>query len=592
MGGVLIVNLIALFLLAAGAAGWVATVRMQLPHLGFYSYGSEVLIYTLLILTGVGLFFRLRLARILALAWLKVGALSIILVPVAFVVWLMMGQANPWEGIRVLIFAALLLLTARGEPGIHPVLWVVLVFAGLAGLSYLCRRLFLHLRTESVSAQFKSADAPASFMIYACVAAYLGLAFYAQHRHLLFQSSLPRYLQTREYIEQGEKNRRDALTRLVGSPSFTDGGRMFVSALGYAPFPNEALCLVDVATGKMTRFELYYGDVKEAGAGGYSLERLLSPDLPLLWLRGNEILDLRTNQRRKMQVADERRVFAPLGFLSGSKRFLLYDPDNFRMHALDVESGAFVWSLDVAPPGVFSPASKAEFHGKILYGGGGSLSPDRRLFAFLYLDSLYVVDTEAGKLESYPAGRHEYAPTFSLESDWVITKPYASDKPGALYDLKAKKSFPHGLNGTILHFSSAAGRIIAVEYRYEDRIGIPMLVRIDLADPANPRWRLEDRPHHTYAVTRDGRRLYALNPGANRIEYLDLDTVTRDAPLAYTPLPVELPVAERRFISYSPDNQLIAVLHSPKMTLIRTDASESTAPAALDFSGFGYTPKD
>jgi len=84
------------------------------------------------------------------------------------------------------------------------------------------------------------------------------------------------------------------------------------------------------------------------------------------------------------------------------------------------------------------------------------------------------------------------------------------------------------------------------------------------------------------------------HPGANRIEYLDLDAVTGDAALAYTSLPVELPLAERRFIVYSADGRLIAVLHSPKMTLIRTDAGAGAAPSptVLDFSQFAYRPKD
>jgi len=593
-GGALIVNLISLFLVAAGVLSIVATVRMQLPHLGFYSVGSEVLIYALLILTGVGLFFRLRVARILALGWLKVGALSIILVPIAVVVWMMSLQQGkgPLEVIRMLAFFALLLVAGPGKAEPQPIYWTVFALVGLAVFSYVCRRLFLYLRGETVTAQFKSGTgAPAALAVYACVAVYLGLAFYAQQRHIVSQSSLPRFLQTREHLEQVEKYRLDALSKLVGYPSFTDDGRMLVSILGYAPAGGEALCLVDVATAKMTRIELPWADLRSPGAQNYDMPRRLSPDVPLLWLRGNEILDLRTNQRRKMQVADDYRRFGAIGFLAGSKRFLLYDPENLRIHALDVESGAFVWSLDVTPQGGFTREEyKAQFHGRIVDSGASALSPDRRRFAYLYLDTLYVVDTEAGKLESFPAAGHEYLPTFSREGDWVITKSSGSDEPAALYDLKAKKRIPHGLKGTALHFSSGTGTIVGLEYRYEARTGIPLLTRIDLSDPGKPRWQIRDSDRHTHAATEDGKRLYALNPAANRIEYLDLDAVTGDAPLAYTPLPVELPLAERRFIEYSPDRRLIAVLHSPKMTLIRTDAG--AAPTVLDFSAFAYRPKD
>jgi hypothetical protein len=575
----LIVNLIALLLLAAGAAGWIATLRMQLPHLSFYTYGSEVLIYTLLILTGVGLVFRLRAARILALGWLKTGALAIVAMPVTLVVWQLL-KFGPLEMVRTVFFLRDLYLQ------------IFLGILGLAAFSYLCRRLFLYLRSEAVAARFGSAiGAPSSSVIYACVMVYVGLAFYAQQRQMLDQSRLPRSLQTREYIDQVRKWRENALLSLVGGPTFTDGGRMFVVALGQPQlFPNEALCLVDIATGKMTRFELYYADLRSASTQNYSLERMLSPDLPLLWLRGNEILDLRTSQRLKMQVPDEGRLLAPLGFLSGSKRFLLYDAEHFRMQAVDVTSGALAWSLDVSPPGgVYREDSKREFHGTVL---GGTLSPDRARFAYLYLDDLHVVDTETGKRESYPAERHESAPKFSRESDWVITRSSNGDKPGALYDLKTKKRVPHGLKGEVLYFSSTSRRIIGIEHRIDYKSTTTVLTRVDLADPSKPRWSFEDSARHTHSVTDDGKRLYALGPGPNQFEYLDLDAVTSDAPPAYAPFPVELPVAERRYIVYSPDHRMIVVPHSPKMTLIQADASAGAKPTVLDFSAFAPQPKD
>jgi hypothetical protein len=593
----LVVNLISFLLAALGVAGLAAALLMQQPRFGFYSVGSELVIYALLILTGAGLAFRLRGTRTLALGWLKLGAFAFIIVPIAAVIWMMsMHQGSgPLQVIGALVVAAVLLLSGPDKAEPEPIYWVLFAFAGLAAFSYLCHRLFRYLDSDAVAAEFPpgiAATASRRFAVYACMAVYLSLAYYAQQRHHVSQSSLPRSLQTREHVERVQKARQDALSRLVGFPSFTDGGRMLMSVMGYAPFGSEVLCQVDLATGKMTRIEVASADIRDAGQG-VDLPRRLSPDLPLLWLRGNEMLDLRTNQRRKMQVADEYRRFAPLGFLAGSKRFLLYDPESFRMHALDVETGAFAWSLDVTPAGGFTSEDyKTAFHGKISTAGGSALSPDRSRFVYLYLDTLYVVDTTTGTLDSQPAAGHEFQPTFSRESDWVITLPSGSNEPAALYDLKAKKRIPHGLKGSTLHFSSATGRIVGLEYRYEARTATPLLTRIDLSHPGTPRWQIQDPVRHTHAATEDGKRLYALNPDANRIEYLDLDAVTGDAPLGYTPLTAEIPVAERRFIAYSSDRRLIAVLHSPKMTIIRADAGADAPAMTLDFSAFAYRPKD
>jgi hypothetical protein len=579
---------VALGLVGFGVAAYMAPRGLR----GYYSFGAELILYGLLIAAGIGLYTRRAGGRIVALAFLRAGSFSIFLVPIGIVLWLTMLQAGKSNVLQVmggLLFAALLLAAGPGKPETSPLWFVGGALAVLAVLSYLCARLYRGLAAEAHARPGGAQGSLERVLVMALAVAFIFIAFSAQKRATISDHDLPRALRKAETLAQEKKWAGDVLASLVGEPFLVDGRKGLFYVLNY----DRGAVYVDVATGKAEKKDL----PKEIVAHPYQSPQRpaarFTSDSSLFWSnRGSELVDLHTGRRLKPALEESYDRFLAIGFVDGSKRLLLFDKTGMRIVAVDTTTAQPVFSTDIAPPGGFSSeAYRWELLGRVV--AGSAFSGDRSKLAWYYLDTLYLMDTATGAVESL-ALQHARDCSVYVSSDgrYVLTmKPYDT-KPGWLVDLARKARVEHGIQGAaVLHFSATEGLVVNLP-RADNSTNEMTLARWKMEDLALPSWTARFSRHWYAVVSADGKRLYSYNPDTHQMESAELAGLGGEAQLTFTPMPVTLPPGGVKWISYYPEAHLLVAVQSPAMAIIRLDLAGALASSTIvDFTPFNVRPE-
>jgi hypothetical protein len=585
---------------ALGLASFVAAVSTQEHALGFYTVGSELILYALLITAGIGLQFRSPGGHLLALSWLRAGSLAIFLVPIGIVVWMMtlqQGDGNMLQVLGALLFAVMFLAAGPNKPETSPLWYVVGALAFLAIFSYVCGRLYRRLASPDGDT-FESEISPADkrplvserARVHLLVVVLLTLALGAQHRIIISEYELPGAMQSARFKDQTRKYADEQAASLVGEPFVVEGGKGLVYVLNN----DRGLVYVDLATGKAVRKDLPSEVVAHPYQSSQRPAARFSEGGSLLWSNLNrELIDLHSGRRLKPALEQGYDQYLAVGFVDGSKRLLLFDDVNTRMICLDTATAQLVYSADAAPPGGFSSDQyRQEFRNRIM--AQSAFSRDRSRLAWSYLDTLYLMDTATGVMESLSLpDQRDYSVHFSREGGHILTMKAYDTRPGSLIDLSKKSSVQHNIHGIdLLHFSAAEGLIVLMP----STDGNPVentVMRWGLADLATPIWKVVFNERLHLRASGDGKRLYAYNPTAHQMESAELSGLRGETQPVFMALSVPLPPGSAKQVSYFPESGLLVVAQSPKMALVRMDPSGAvTGSITVDFTQFDVRPKD